>query len=101
MELGLGTVSTRALHCLPAMSRQGMGNFRGLVSCRNPLLRSFRDDFGLEVYMSIHRAFIKISFALALTSVTLLMTSASGQSPATRPNNTDKGIAPAQEPRLG
>jgi len=51
--------------------------------------------------MSIHRTYIKLSFALALTSVTLLMTSASGQSPATRPNNTEKGIAAAQEPRLG
>ena len=28
--------STRSLHCFPAMARQVMGNFRGLVSCRNP-----------------------------------------------------------------
>ena len=51
--------------------------------------------------MSIHRAYIKLSVALALTSVTLFTTSASGQSPATQPNSTDKGIAAAQEPRLG
>ena len=51
--------------------------------------------------MSIPRTYIKLSFALALTSVTLFTTSVSGQSPATRPNITDKGIAAAQEPRLG
>ena len=38
--------------------------------------------------MSIPRAFIKASVALALTSVTLFTTSASGQSPAARPNST-------------
>ena len=38
--------------------------------------------------MSIPRAFIKASVALALTSVTFFTTSASGQSPAARPNST-------------
>lgn len=47
--------------------------------------------------MSISRAYIKLSFALTLTSVTLFTTSASGQSPATRPNSTDKGITAAEE----
>ena len=51
--------------------------------------------------MSIHRAYIKLSVALALTSVALFTTSAFGQSPATRPNSTDKGIAAAQESRSG
>jgi hypothetical protein len=50
--------------------------------------------------MSIPRAFIKLSVALALTSA-LFMTSASGQSPAARPNSTDKEIVAAQEPRSG
>ena len=48
----------------------------------------------------IHRAYIKLSIVLALTSVTLFTTSVFGQSPATRPNSTDKGIA-AQGSRLG
>jgi len=51
--------------------------------------------------MSIHRAYIKLSFAFALTSVTLFPTSAFGQSPTLRPKNIDKGIAAAQEPRSG
>ena len=38
--------------------------------------------------MSIPRAFIKPSVALALTSVTFFTTSASGQSPSTQPNST-------------
>ena len=46
--------------------------------------------------MSIHRAYIKLSVVLALTSVALFTTSAFGQSPATGPNSTDKGIAAAQ-----
>ena len=50
--------------------------------------------------MSIPRAYIKLSFAFVLTSVTLFTTSAAGQSPAPQPN-TDKGITIAQEPRLG
>jgi septal ring factor EnvC (AmiA/AmiB activator) len=41
--------------------------------------------------MSIHRPYIKLSIALALTSVTLFTISASGQSQAARPNSTDKG----------
>jgi hypothetical protein len=49
--------------------------------------------------MSVHRAYINLSIALALTSVALFATSASGQSPATGPNSTDKGIAAAQGPR--
>jgi hypothetical protein len=49
--------------------------------------------------MSINRAYIKLSVALALSWFT---TSAFGQSPATRPNSPEKGIAAAtQEPRLG
>ena len=51
--------------------------------------------------MSIPRAYIKLSVALVLMSVTYFATSASGQSPATRPNGTDKGIATAQGSRLG
>ena len=51
--------------------------------------------------MSITRAYIKLSVVLALTSVALFTTSAFGQSPATRPNSTDKGIAAAQESRSG
>lgn len=43
------------------------------------------------------RAFVKTSVALALTSVTVFVTSASGQSPATRPNST----AAASEPKPG
>ena len=38
--------------------------------------------------LSIPRAFIKVSVALALTSITFFTTSASGQSPAARPNST-------------
>ena len=49
--------------------------------------------------MAIARAYIKFSFAFALTSVTLFTTSAFGQSPATRPNSTDN--AAAQRSRLG
>jgi len=49
--------------------------------------------------MSIARAYIKVSVAFALTSVTLLTTSAFGQSPATRSNSTDN--AAAQGSRLG
>jgi hypothetical protein len=45
--------------------------------------------------MSIYRAYIKLLIALALTSVALFTTSASGQSPATQPNSADKGIAAA------
>lgn len=50
--------------------------------------------------MSLHRAYIKLSVALALTSVALFTTSAFGQSPATRPDSTDKGIAAAQESQV-
>jgi hypothetical protein len=46
--------------------------------------------------MSIHRAYIKLSITLAVMSVVLFTTSASGQSPATRPNSMDKGIAAGQ-----
>ena len=49
--------------------------------------------------MFVHRAYLKL-LILALTSVALFTTSASGQSPVTKPS-TDKGIAAAQEPRLG
>ena len=45
--------------------------------------------------MSTRRAYTKLSVALALTSVMLITTSVSGQSPATRPNSTDQGIAAA------
>ena len=48
------------------------------------------------------RRYIKLSVGLALASVTLFTTSALGQSPANKPDNTDKTIAAAaQEPRLG
>ena len=43
--------------------------------------------------MSIGRAHIKLSVVLALTSVMLFTTSASGQSPVTRPNSMTKEIA--------
>jgi hypothetical protein len=49
--------------------------------------------------MSIPRAYIRRSVVLALTSVTLFTASAFGQSPATRPNSTDKGIAAGQGSR--
>jgi len=48
--------------------------------------------------MSINRAYIKLSVALALA---FFATSASGQSPANKQKSTDKGIAAAQEPRPG
>jgi hypothetical protein len=52
--------------------------------------------------MSAHRTFIKLSFVSALAFVPLMATSAFGQSPANKPNSTDKIIAAAaQEPRLG
>jgi hypothetical protein len=51
--------------------------------------------------MSAHRAYIKLSVVLALTTVALCTTSAFGQSPANSPTNTDKGIAAAQGSRLG
>ena len=51
--------------------------------------------------MSIPRAYIKLSVALALTSFALFTTSALGQSPATGPNSTDKPIVAAQGSRLG
>ena len=52
-------------------------------------------------YMSICGAYIKLSVALVLTSIGLFTSSASGQSPATRPNTTDKEIAAAHASRLG
>jgi hypothetical protein len=48
--------------------------------------------------MSIPVAYIKLSIVLALTSVTLFTTSASGQSLATEPNKIDNGTA---EPDAG
>ena len=51
--------------------------------------------------MSIPRAYIALSVALALTSFALFTTSAFGQSPATGPNSTDKPIVAAQGSRLG
>jgi hypothetical protein len=50
--------------------------------------------------MSI-RKYIKLSVALVLTSVGLFTTSASAQSPASRPNNTAEGIAAAKGSGLG
>jgi hypothetical protein len=47
--------------------------------------------------VSIPRAFIKASVALALTSVTFFTTAASGQSPAARPNST----VAVSEPQTG
>src|SRR5258708_12658950 len=43
--------------------------------------------------MSIPIAYIKLSIVMALTSVTLFASAASGQSPATTPNSSDTGIA--------
>jgi hypothetical protein len=51
--------------------------------------------------MSIHRGYIKVSIALALTSVTLFTISASGQSQAAQPNSADKGPVAAQGSRSG
>jgi hypothetical protein len=51
--------------------------------------------------MSTPRAYINLSVILALMSVALFTVSASGQSPATLPNSTDKGIAAAQGSTLG
>ena len=46
------------------------------------------------------RAYVRLSIALALTSVTLFTTSAYGQSPATRRDSPDNEVAVAQGPRL-
>lgn len=54
----------------------------------------------MRLNMSI-RKYIKLSVALVLTSVGLFTTSACAQSPASRPNNTAKGIAAAQGSGLG
>jgi hypothetical protein len=51
--------------------------------------------------MPVPLVYIKLSVALALTSVTLFTTSAFGQSPATKPNNTDPATVAAQGSRLG
>ena len=51
--------------------------------------------------MSPRRAFIKLSYFLALTSFVLFTTSAFAQSSATGPNNTDKQIVVAQGSQLG
>jgi hypothetical protein len=51
---------------------------------------------GGRSHVSIPRAFLTASVALALTSVTFFTTSASGQSPPPRPNSTDQKIATAQ-----
>jgi len=53
------------------------------------------------VLQAARRAYIKLSVVLALTSVALFTTSASAQSPATKPNGSDKGTAAAQEPGVG
>src|SRR5687767_427868 len=50
---------------------------------------------------SIPRAYSKLSVALALTSFALFTTSASGQSPATGLNSTDKPIVAAQGSQIG
>jgi hypothetical protein len=47
--------------------------------------------------MSIRVVHIKLSIVLALTSVTLLTTSASGQSPAARPDSIDNGKNSSEE----
>jgi hypothetical protein len=52
--------------------------------------------------MSAQRTHLKLSIMLALASLAFFTTSAAGQSPANKPNSTEKGIAAAtQEPRLG
>src|SRR6185503_5853771 len=48
-----------------------------------------------------NRGYIKVSIALALTSVTLFTISASGQSQAAQPNSADKGPVAAQGSRSG
>ena len=50
--------------------------------------------------MPVHRASIRLTLTLALTSVTLFVTSASGQSTTSRPVNPDKETVAAQPPRL-
>lgn len=50
--------------------------------------------------MSTHRAYIRLSVALALTSATLFASSAFGQSPATRPDGPRKQVSAARKPRL-
>ena len=60
------------------------GHFRGLVSVAIPVRDHFRMASGGRFNMSIPRAYIKASVALALTSVALFTTSAFGQSPAAR-----------------
>ena len=51
--------------------------------------------------MLAHRTSIKLRVAMALTAVTLLTTSASGQSTTTRPGNSDKETVAAQGSRSG
>ena len=77
-ELGLAIV-LRGAHCFPALARQSGWRREG----------RFR--------VSIPRAFIKASLALALTSGPFLTTSASGQSPAAPPSSP----VAASEPKPG
>ena len=49
----------------------------------------------------VHGASIKLTIALALTSATLLLTSARGQSPTTKPANSEKETVVGQGPRSG
>ena len=68
-----------------------MGNFRGLVSCRNSTASTFQDGSGGRFNMSIPRAYLKLS-RIGVDVSALFTTSAFGQSPATGPNSTDKPI---------
>lgn len=51
--------------------------------------------------MIVHSAYTKFAIVFALTLAALFTTSVSGQSPAIKPNSTDKGIAAAQGPSVG
>ena len=88
IEPRLGIERRGASTTYPAMAHQVTGHFRGLVSVAIPDRDHFGMASGWRSSVSIPRAFFKASVALALTSVTFFTTSASGQSPAARPNST-------------
>src|SRR4030095_8764671 len=61
-----------------------------------PLLPSFQHGFWSFVHMSGHRASIRLSVVLVLTSVALFTTSAFGQSPAPPPAEPDPASTAVQ-----
>ena len=79
------------------MARQVTGHLRGLVSVAIPDRNRFGMASGWRFSVSIPRPFIRASVALALASVAVVTTSASGQSPAARPDST----AAISEPKPG